>query len=469
MSGLALRLPRPRRADQRQRSRRVDLHAAPARGRDRAVDRPRRRAGPGRRRRRRSRPRSPTDNVELLRAREREQRVLHRAELLAELTAAGRLIAVAGAHGKTTTSGMIAHALRETGVEPAFMLGGELPGAGPAGSPANAGWGAGGVIVAEADESDGSFLRLDAGGGADHQRRARPPLALVGGGRAVGGVRGLLRRAARLVVAAAGAAARAARLAETSFAIAARSSPTLEAEFGADSSARRRPVAASSSCDCPGGPVAVRLGVPGRHNVANATAALAALHAAGAGETLPPLAELAAALAVIPGHGAAPGAQGGEGRGLDLRRLRPPPDRGRGEPRGAARAAARAPDRRLPAASVLAYQGAGAALRPRPGRAPTWSGCSTSTRPASGPSGRAAGRQRPRRGSRGGLRGPRPEGALAAAGSRRRSGSSGRSCRAAICSSRSEPAMSSSSPTGSSPTPPPEPARSSAAGLRGGR
>jgi UDP-N-acetylmuramate--alanine ligase len=102
----------------------------------------------------------PEDNVELVRARERGQRVLHRGELLAELCSAKRLIAVAGAHGKTTTSGMIAHCLLGGGADPGFLLGGELPGAGPGGTPANAGWGDGGWVVAEADESDGSFLRL---------------------------------------------------------------------------------------------------------------------------------------------------------------------------------------------------------------------------------------------------------------------------------------------------------------------
>ncbi len=85
---------------------------------------------------------------------------MHRGELLAELCATKRLIAVAGAHGKTTTSGMLAHALTAAGADPAFLLGGELPAAGPEGEPANARWGAGEWIVAEADESDGSFLEL---------------------------------------------------------------------------------------------------------------------------------------------------------------------------------------------------------------------------------------------------------------------------------------------------------------------
>ena len=102
----------------------------------------------------------PPDNPELVRARERGQRVLHRGELLAELCAEGRLIAIAGTHGKTTTTGMVVHALRGIGADPAFFIGGDLPGAGAHGEPANAGWGEGGWIVAEADESDASFLEL---------------------------------------------------------------------------------------------------------------------------------------------------------------------------------------------------------------------------------------------------------------------------------------------------------------------
>jgi UDP-N-acetylmuramate--alanine ligase len=102
----------------------------------------------------------PDDNPELARARERGQRVLHRGELLAEVCAERRLIAIAGTHGKTTTAGMIVHALRDAGADPGFLLGGELPGVGPGGAAANAGWGDGEWIVAEADESDASFLRL---------------------------------------------------------------------------------------------------------------------------------------------------------------------------------------------------------------------------------------------------------------------------------------------------------------------
>jgi UDP-N-acetylmuramate--alanine ligase len=102
----------------------------------------------------------PEDNPELLRARERDQRVIHRGELLAELCEQRRLLAIAGTHGKTTTAAMCIWALREIGEDPAFFLGGELPGAGPDGAAINAGWGKGEWVIAEADESDGSFLRL---------------------------------------------------------------------------------------------------------------------------------------------------------------------------------------------------------------------------------------------------------------------------------------------------------------------
>src|SRR3954447_23808553 len=100
------------------------------------------------------------DNPELALARERGQRVLHRGELLAELCAEKRLIAVSGTHGKTTTAAMLVWALRATGGDPAWFLGGELPGAGEDGEAANASWGEGEWVIAEADESDGSFLHL---------------------------------------------------------------------------------------------------------------------------------------------------------------------------------------------------------------------------------------------------------------------------------------------------------------------
>ena len=94
----------------------------------------------------------PPENPER-RAAERE---LHRADLLAEIARLRRCLAVTGTHGKTTTSAMVVHALRGAGMDPAYVVGGELRSTG-----ANAGWGTGEWIVVEADESDRSLLKLD--------------------------------------------------------------------------------------------------------------------------------------------------------------------------------------------------------------------------------------------------------------------------------------------------------------------
>ena len=96
------------------------------------------------------------DNPELVAATSAGLRVLHRSQALAELMAGKRSVAVAGAHGKTTTSAMIAVALTAAGLDPSFAIGGSVltaDGALPGGH-----LGAGDVLVAEADESDGSFL-----------------------------------------------------------------------------------------------------------------------------------------------------------------------------------------------------------------------------------------------------------------------------------------------------------------------
>jgi UDP-N-acetylmuramate--alanine ligase len=100
------------------------------------------------------------DNPELMAARARGIEPIHRGALLAELCGQKRLIAIAGTHGKTTTSAMAAWTLRAIGADPAFFVGGEVPGLGPDGAAANAGWGEGEWVVAEADESDASFLEL---------------------------------------------------------------------------------------------------------------------------------------------------------------------------------------------------------------------------------------------------------------------------------------------------------------------
>ena len=96
------------------------------------------------------------DNPELLEARAQRIPIVPRAEMLAELMRFRRGIAVAGTHGKTTTTSLLASVLGEGGLDPTFVIGGQLLAAG-----ANARLGQGQWLVAEADESDGSFLRLD--------------------------------------------------------------------------------------------------------------------------------------------------------------------------------------------------------------------------------------------------------------------------------------------------------------------
>jgi UDP-N-acetylmuramate--alanine ligase len=92
-------------------------------------------------------------NVELVRARELNLPVLTRAQALATLMSESKSIAVAGTHGKTTTSSMLTVALQACGLDPSFAIGGTLTSSG-----SNAHRGTGDLFVAEADESDGSFI-----------------------------------------------------------------------------------------------------------------------------------------------------------------------------------------------------------------------------------------------------------------------------------------------------------------------
>jgi UDP-N-acetylmuramate--alanine ligase len=174
------------------------------------------------------------DNPELVLTRERGVEPIHRGALLAELCAEKRLIAVAGTHGKTTTTAMLVWALRALGADPAFFVGGEVPGLGPDGATTNAGWGSGVWVVAEADESDASFLEL------------KPEIAVVTNvemdHHSRWGSEAELRAAFEKFVAGA-----------------------KRAEFDAASP----------------GPASLKLGVPGRHNLLNARAALTALELAG--------------------------------------------------------------------------------------------------------------------------------------------------------------------------------------------
>jgi UDP-N-acetylmuramate--alanine ligase len=209
------------------------------------------------------------DNPERERARERGQREVHRGELLAELCAERRLIAVAGTHGKTTTTAMLVWALKALDADPAFFLGGEVPGLGPEGAAANAGWGEGEWVLAEADESDGSFLEL------------KPEIAVVTNVEldhhsrwgSLAELRGAFRRfaePARGVALPAGA--------DTFEAVGEQGRQVVR--FG--------PVLP--------GPAALPLAVPGAHNVLNARAALAAVELAGLDVD-----RAAAALAGFPG------------------------------------------------------------------------------------------------------------------------------------------------------------------------
>jgi len=207
------------------------------------------------------------DNPELALARERGVEPIHRGALLAELCAEKRLIAVAGTHGKTTTAAMLVWALRALGADPAFFIGGEVPGLGPDGAATNAGWGAGEWVVAEADESDGSFLRL------------KPEIAVVTNiemdHHSRWGSLADLRGAFEEFVASASAAV-----------------------LPDDWQPAARNVKESSTYRPIGGVglAGVRLGVPGLHNLQNARAALAALEPAGFD-----LARAAGALAGFPG------------------------------------------------------------------------------------------------------------------------------------------------------------------------
>ena len=265
------------------------------------------------------------DNPELVRARERGQRVMHRGDLLAEICGERRLIAVSGTHGKTTTAGMLAHGLRGAGVDVPFLLGGELPGIGPDGAAANAGWGESEWIVAEADESDGSFLEL------------RPEVAVVTNIELDHHSR--WRTRAELVEAFN-------RFVEPASGVALGPAADLGSGPGPIPNVLRfdegRP-----------GPDPLPLAIPGRHNLLNARGAIAAVELAGLDS-----AAFAEALADFPGMRRRLELKGHVSGAADLRRLRPPPDRGRGRARGAPRARAAAPHRRLPAPPLLAHEGA---------------------------------------------------------------------------------------------------------------
>ena len=222
----------------------------------------------------------PEDNPELSAARATGAHVLHRGDLLGELSRMKRTIAVGGTHGKTTTASMAAHVLRETGRDPAFLIGGELRSAG-----SNADWGEGAWAVIEADESDRSFLKL------------YRPVAVVTNVE-------LDHHATYASL----------RELEEAFAEFAEPADLLILGPGVELAGRGREVrfdvrgrvelfAGGSRFDVQGTDVELR--VPGRHNVLNALAAIAACREAGVepGEAAPALATFTGAARRFESHG----------------------------------------------------------------------------------------------------------------------------------------------------------------------
>ena len=100
---------------------------------------------------------TPADDPDVVAARDRGVPVLHRSAALGALCAPRRAIAVAGTHGKTTTSALLATVLAGTGRAPGWVVGAAIPGLGRSST-----WGGDGPLVVEADESDGTFLALGA-------------------------------------------------------------------------------------------------------------------------------------------------------------------------------------------------------------------------------------------------------------------------------------------------------------------
>ena len=112
----------------------------------------------------------PADHLEMVEARRRGLRVLHRSEALAAAMAGRRAIAVAGTHGKTTTTSMLTLILQRAGLDPSFVIGGEISEAG-----SNGHHGSGEHFVVEADEATGRSCIYHPHGCDHHERRRRPP------------------------------------------------------------------------------------------------------------------------------------------------------------------------------------------------------------------------------------------------------------------------------------------------------
>lgn len=215
----------------------------------------------------------PGDHPELEAARRRGVPVLRRADVLAGFTRRGPTLAVAGTHGKTTTTAMCAMALTAAGMDPGYLVGADCAALDRRGVR----WRQDRWFVVEADESDASFLELSVGMAVltsvevDHLERWGTPEALRAGfERFLDGVEG-----PRIVCVDPG----------TATGLAGRATVTYGTVSGADYRATRvRPLGSGSrfTLEHPGGTVEVSVPLPGVHNVRNATAALAAAIEAGA-------------------------------------------------------------------------------------------------------------------------------------------------------------------------------------------
>ncbi|HKF00001.1 MAG TPA: UDP-N-acetylmuramate--L-alanine ligase [Actinomycetes bacterium] len=224
-------------------------------------------------------------NPELVRARELQIPVVRRARLLALLMHGKSGIAVAGTHGKTTTTTMVTLILQAAGLAPSFAIGGDLLGRG-----VNAGTGTGPHFVAEADESDGSFLELDPAVAvvtnveADHLDHYGTLDAVQA---AFAEFAARLPADGTLVVCAddpgASALAGVARCAVVPYSLRPPGSGTARARLVALDVAAGGAGSAFTVCRDGRSLGRVELPQPGRHNVANALAATAAALAAGAG------------------------------------------------------------------------------------------------------------------------------------------------------------------------------------------
>ena len=214
------------------------------------------------------------DNPELVAAQQQGLRVMHRAAALASLMLGRRTVAVAGTHGKTTTTSMLTTVLRECGADPSYVIGGILAQTGR-----GAGEGSGALFVAEADESDGSFLMLSPEAAivtcveADHLDNY-PSLAAIEAAFAAFTQR--ISPGGRLVVCADDPGARSLGAAAQDLRVRTYGTAA-DADYRVTAIVPRgMTVSFEVTAGAAGAGTPVRLNVPGRHNALNAAAVVAA-------------------------------------------------------------------------------------------------------------------------------------------------------------------------------------------------